>query len=152
MVRALFCEKGAWNAFPFCGIPRTGYLRQDSREIVISGPGDYPDEMFPREEVSSLMLLLNMLSCANVKTEKVTQKQSSKRGALPFDSYHVLMVEQRLPDRDKAPTSGQHRSPREHLRRGHIRRYERGLKIWVNASIVNIGGGGKVGKTYGLRR
>jgi len=151
MIRALYWKDGFWHAFPLCGLPRTSYLDSASREIVISGPGDYPDEMFPREEVSSLMLLLNMLSCSNVKTERVTQKQSSKRGALPFDSYRLLMIEQRLPDKAWASAGGSHRSPREHLRRGHIRRYENGLKIWVNASVVNLGAAGRVEKTYAFK-
>jgi hypothetical protein len=36
-------------------------------------------------------------------------------------------------------------------RRGHIRRYENGLRIWVNASVVNLGTIGKVEKTYALK-
>lgn len=33
--------------------------------------------------------------------------------------------------------TGTHASPRPHLRRGHIRTYEDGKKIWVHATIVN---------------
>ena len=48
--------------------------------------------------------------------------------------------------------SGHHRSPREHLRRGHIRRLADGRRIWVNAAIVGAGKGvGVVSKDYALR-
>lgn len=43
-------------------------------------------------------------------------------------------------------------SPREHLRRGHIRRLEDGRKFWINAAVVAAGNGGKIHKDYGIRR
>jgi hypothetical protein len=88
-----------------------------------------------------------------VHTQKLPPLKAPKKkakDALPFDSYHILTVD--------APgggnlngRSGGHRSPREHLRRGHIRRYENGARIWVNATVVNAGIGGRVSKDYLLR-
>jgi len=44
--------------------------------------------------------------------------------------------------------NGTHRSPREHVRRGHVRRYADGKKIWIQSMVVNPGNGGKVTKDY----
>ena len=103
-----------------------------------------------------LWQFLNALACKNVHIEKSPAK-STKQGkkvktALPFDDYHFLTVD--VPG--KAGVRGEglgcsHRSPREHLRRGHIRRLESG-PIWVNACVVNAGIGSKVGKSYLVRR
>lgn len=99
---------------------------------------------------------LNAISCRNVHVEKSPAK-ASKQGkkvktALPFDDYHFLTVD--VPGKAGVRgegLGGSHRSPREHLRRGHIRRLESG-PIWVNACVVNAGIGSKVGKSYLVRR
>jgi hypothetical protein len=44
-----------------------------------------------------------------------------------------------------------HRSPREHLRRGHIRIYQSGRRIWVNSTLVNAGVGGRISTVRDLR-
>ena len=103
-----------------------------------------------------LLGLLNALACKNVHIEKSPAK-STKQGkkvkaALPFDDYHFLTVD--VPGKTGVRgegLGGSHRSPREHLRRGHIRRLDSG-PIWVNACVVNAGIGSKVGKSYLVRR
>lgn len=99
---------------------------------------------------------LNAISCRNVHIEKSPAK-STKQGkkvktAFPFDDYHFLTVD--VPGKAGVRgegLGGSHRSPREHLRRGHIRRLDSG-PIWVNACVVNAGIGSKVGKSYLLRK
>ncbi len=99
---------------------------------------------------------LNAFACLNVHIEKSTAK-STKQGkkvkaALPFDDYHFLTVD--VPGKSGSRgegLGGSHRSPREHLRRGHIRRLDSG-PIWVNACVVNAGIGSKVGKSYLVRK
>lgn len=82
-------------------------------------------------------------------------KAAKKRGALPFDSYKVLTIAP--PSEEKAePTlpSGEthdHRTPREHERRGHWRRYKSGKEIFIEKLTVNKGVGGKVIKDYQLK-
>jgi hypothetical protein len=99
-----------------------------------------------------IMGLLNALACSNVRLERSESKGSAKtKNALPFDSYHILTVGKVSPGATRSSSfGGTHRAPREHLRRGHIRRYESGLKVWVNATVVNPGVGGKVSKDYRL--
>ena len=160
---------GKWIPYPEVGIPRTNYLDRTNRQNGYAGvllaqmpganfygvsiPGsDYMDE------VGALLCMLNILQCKNVHVEKSevskTRKaiQAGKKGALPFDSYHVLTID--APSQaGQGPATGGHRSPREHLRRGHIRRLADSRRIWVNATVVAAGkGGGVVTKDYALRR
>ncbi len=108
---------------------------------------------FAKEPAASLLSMLNALACSNVHIERSEPKKSGKkiRPALPFDAYHVLTIE--VPGRSgDGVATGSHRSPREHLRRGHIRRLCDGRRIWVNATVVSAGrGAGVVTKDYAVR-
>lgn len=82
-------------------------------------------------------------------------KAAKKRGALPFDTYKVLTIQPASEEKDE-PTlpSGEtrdHRTPREHERRGHWRRYKSGKEIFIEKLTVNKGVGGKVIKDYQLK-
>lgn len=107
-----------------------------------------------QEEILVLYGLLNALACSNVKIEKLAQRKppkSKKMDALPFDDYHVLTVStssNKTSDGSYTESFGDRHAPREHLRRGHIRRLQDGRKIWVNAAVINAGSVGKVRKNY----
>jgi hypothetical protein len=108
------------------------------------------------DEVGALLNLLNVLSCRNVHTEKSLPKKTSmamnagKKNAVPFDAYHYLVID--TPKKSESSgVGGSHASPREHLRRGHIRRLADGRRIWVNATVVSAGSGGVVAKDYVMR-
>lgn len=107
-----------------------------------------------------LFEFLTALSCSNVNYEsKITSAGSAraamkqKKGALPFDSYRILTLKvlkkQTTGDTDE-PQYDRH-SPREHVRRGHVRRYKSGIRVWINAMIINAGVGGKLSKTYNVK-
>jgi len=105
------------------------------------------------QEMNVAMSFINILSCSNVRAERRDHKRVKRlKNALPFDDYHFLTID--CPKRH-SPATGHHiderRHPREHLRRGHIRRLENGNRIWVNSTIVNAGVGGKISKDYGVR-
>jgi hypothetical protein len=147
---------GAWVAFADFALSSTDYLveRIDGRVRlnIRCHPAVLADV---QQEADSLFSFLNAVACSNVRVErsvsKVRKAMSMRKGALPFDDYHILTIDARR--RDEATgdlISLSHRSPREHLRRGHIRRYESGLKVWVNATVVNPGVGGKIAKDYRL--
>jgi hypothetical protein len=97
---------------------------------------------------------LNTLSCSNVKVEKLERRKppkGKKMDALPFDEYHVLTVDMPSVKTSKGNQSESYsdrHSPREHLRRGHIRRLQDNRKIWVNAAVINAGVAGKIYKNY----
>lgn len=102
------------------------------------------------EPAVALLSLLNALACSNVHIERSYPKKFGKKikSALPFDTYHILTIDVPGKAEGGAGSSGHHRSPREHLRRGHIRRLD-GRCIWVNATVVSAGrGAGVVSKDY----
>ena len=106
------------------------------------------------DECQAVLSLIEALSCSNVKatplpTRQKLNKSAVKRGALPFDEYHILTLDGYTKTTDNSKTFGDRRSPREHLRRGHIRRLEN-KKIWINSMVVNAGNHGKIHKSYEL--
>lgn len=151
-------HEGMWGPMPEAAIPRVGYL---DRATVIGGytaiKMQRADERLPlsdyADEVGALLCFLNVLQCRNVHVERSDPKKIGKKikAALPFDTYHVLTIDVPGKPSDGTATGG-HRSPREHLRRGHIRRLADGRRIWVNATVVAAGrGAGVATKDYALR-
>lgn len=150
---------GIWAPMPEAYIPKIGYFDRgqviDGRpaiKITMSDsrifPSDYSDEL------GVFMCFLNVLNCGNVHIEKSNPKKGSKKvkAAIPFDTYHVLTIDtHRKAEEESVGMFCSHRSPREHLRRGHIRRLSDGRRIWVNAAIVGSGkGAGVVTKDYAI--
>lgn len=112
-----------------------------------------------KDEAEAVISLMNALACSNVSSQTVAPSRtlravSASRGRRidELDTYHVLMVE--VPGKangSRGDANGSHASPREHVRRGHIRRLD-GKSIWVNSTVVNAGKTvGKVEKHYQVR-
>lgn len=150
---------GSWRILPECAIPVTGYL---DRTVSVAGrpviKAAYKDSRIPindyADELGALLCFLNVLQCSNVHVERSDPKRGGKKlkTAIPFDAYHILTIDVPGKAVDGAATGGGHRSPREHLRRGHIRRLADGRRIWVNATVVAAGrGAGVVTKDYAVR-
>lgn len=106
------------------------------------------------DECNAVLELIEALSCSNVSHDALAvrkqNKSSAKRGALPFDEYRVLTVRS-----SSVPNVGNpsvipfdRRSPREHLRRGHIRTLQDGRRLWINSMVVNANAGGRINKDY----
>lgn len=108
------------------------------------------------DECNAVLELIEALSCINVTHEPLParkpNKSAIKRGALPFDEYRVLVIKEHERGIVRNEPLGSHRSPREHLRRGHIRRLQDGRKVWVNPTIVNAGSTGKITTIYDTRK
>lgn len=97
-----------------------------------------------------LFAFLNALSCSNAHIETVKPRSEGKKikSALPFDTYHYLTIDVHHESKcGSGLVVGNHRSPREHIRRGHIRRLNN-RKIWVNATVVAAGSKGVITKDY----
>lgn len=143
-----------WTPTCLLSMPTMRYIDASGVPVVSASDGECPD-MLAHESWAEVLSLLNALACSNVRIElspaKAVHKAMRKKGALPFDDYHILTID--VPGRGQGDGLGQggHRSPREHLRRGHIRRLEDGRKLWINATVVNPGIGGKVSKDYHVR-
>lgn len=160
-VIAWFDHVGLWLPQPEVSLPRRGYIDR-TRKIdgfpalywMTSPAADQYDDSDYVVEIRALLGFLNALSCANVRTDRVESRSAGRKvkAAMPFDSYHVLTIDTHRRSDDGTVPHGGHRSPREHLRRGHVRTYASGLRIWVQATVVNAGrGAGKVTKDYALR-
>jgi len=113
------------------------------------------------DEVATVLSLCEALACSNVHAEpmegSLSPNENRKRiasGQLPLYETKVLVVSTPVQIHKKGEPQGTHASPREHLRRGHIRVLRRGEpleeRIWVQQCIVNPGGPGRVDKTYSV--
>jgi hypothetical protein len=152
-----YSSNGSWmiNRRLVC-IPKTNFLdRSDPKRVKVNFYSEGEDSFeVAFGTVKTVLCFLNALACSNVRVHASMPKKTGKKikAALPFDTYHVLTVE--LPGRSsaRAGLDGPHRSPREHLRRGHIRRLADGRRVWVNATVVAAGQeAGTVTKDYVLR-
>lgn len=160
VVTVLFwtAKDSVWRVLPECAIPMTEYLdRQNAgpRGTPIAAMFNCPSKEIGSyaDELGALISFLNVLQCSNVHIERNEPKTAGKKikSALPFDAYHVLTIGAPGKAGDGHATGG-HRSPREHLRRGHIRRLADGRRIWVNATVVAAGrAAGVVTKDYAVR-
>lgn len=149
----------AVNWTPTCLVlmPRIGFVRACGNSFtpeVTALDSECPDDL-AMEPAVAVLSLLNALACSNVHIERSEPKKAGKKikAALPFDAYHILTIDVPKPSGDGAGISPfGHRSPREHLRRGHIRRLADSRRIWVNAAVVSAGrGAGVVTKDYAVR-
>lgn len=144
-----FDQQQLWFPMPSCGINVVDFIekRGDVAEIKFSNVGNFPDSDY-QDELSSLLSFLSAMQCSNVSTEKISSRNGKQpKKALPFDEYHILKVDTNK-DSKSSESTGTGRSPREHLRRGHIRRLK-DKKIWINSTVVCANRGyGVITKDY----
>jgi hypothetical protein len=104
------------------------------------------------QSVAVLASVLNALACANVTTRISKNTIRQKLDELPYDDYRVLTF---TPHKE---TSGDSRGgrrdvvriPREHVRRGHVRRLSEMKHVWVSSCVVSAGARNKLWKKYRL--
>jgi hypothetical protein len=142
------------EAFPYF-FKGSRHLTGDSHTDHVNG--DLPmaelDQMaeFINVATADLLCFLNALACTNVGYETLDAPKKQKKGARKADAYKVLTV---ITGETKSAavggSNGSSRSPREHIRRGHIRRCASGKRVWVNACVVNKGVGGRIDKDYNI--
>lgn len=103
-------------------------------------------------EVRIVLELLEALSCKNVVIDNAKIPKIGERGAanknLPFYETKCLTIKA-TQKQGTGTRTGTHESPRQHLRRGHIRRLESG-NIWVNACVVGSSEKGVIKKSYNV--
>lgn len=101
--------------------------------------------------------LIEALSCTNITTEPleiIDPKVNARRikaGKLPLYETKILTLKTPQAISQGQPGGGTHASPRQHLRRGHIRRLPSG-NIWVNPCVVGDPSKGKIDKSYIVKR
>ena len=161
-VAAMSYYRGAWNPHRSFGIPVVngiefrddlsvyiGFIDFDlvlhkyiSNDDII---GDYIQIAKP------IASFINFCACSNVEITPLAQSKVrtsiGKKGKLPFDSYHIVTIKPSTTKKSSNTGGDGHASPREHLRRGHIRRLET-KSIWVNSCVVGNASLGKVTTAY----
>lgn len=152
-----YTSDGVWGVLPDASIELTEFIDRSAAKggrvpMHVRLTDVSADSRNYGRPVGVLLGLLNALACSNVHMERSEPKKGVKvKRALPFDTYHVLMVDVPSHHTGGGAGGGSHRSPREHLRRGHIVRPDGRRPYWRNATVVNAGVGGKVSKDYALR-
>lgn len=104
--------------------------------------------------IESLLELIEALSCSNVThepLEKINPAVNARRirdGKLPLYETRCLVINAGKSVGDGGGIGGTHGSPRQHLRRGHIRRHPTAGNIWVNSCVVGSAELGVIDKQY----
>ena len=109
-------------------------------------------------EVSALLELCEALSCSNVHHQvmesinPVINQRRIRDGKVPMYETRTLWIDVPGGSKDSGDwQGGTHRSPRQHLRRGHIRNLQSGKKVWVNAAVVGSKENGIIKKDYAIK-
>jgi len=104
----------------------------------------------------SVLELVEALSCNNVASEIVERVDPAvnarrrRQGKLPLYETHVLVVKVGEQVHAIGAPVVDRSGPREHLRRGHIRRLPDGRRTWVQCCVVGSRALGVVRKTYAV--
>lgn len=107
--------------------------------------------------IESTYELLEALTCTNI--EQSIYQPASPKNAQRIKSHKAPIYETRcltLKTTKKESFGGgdgasSHKSPKQHLRRGHIRRLEKG-NIWVNSCVVGDASNGIIDKYYKIKK
>ena len=109
-------------------------------------------------ETASILELCEALSCSNVHhraidtVDPAVNQRRVRDGKVPMYETRTLWID--VPNFEGVSTEwqgGTHRSPRQHLRRGHIRNLQSGKKVWVNATVVGAKENGMIKKDYAIK-
>jgi hypothetical protein len=105
-------------------------------------------------EVRAVLELCEALTCSNVITETIQHENTKanakriKNGKIPIYETKTLSIEVPRSTKRSGIKRGDRSSPRQHLRRGHIRRLPDDRNIWVNSCAVGSPEFGRVDKSY----
>lgn len=160
-------EVGGW----YCISPHTVFLERinasnNSYEIKVTPTLDVHKKLLDDNGYSQNSMLddVNLDICVAsefmiaVNTKNVTKdkilpseklnKKRCKNGKEPYDSYWVLDILKE--EHERVVNGGTHSSPRQHFRRGHLRRLQNGDVVWVRHCLVGNRNLGVVDKSYSL--
>lgn len=138
------------------------YILEELFEMVLKTEGESSAMGLIRDassETASILALCEALSCTNVMhkpMETIDPRVNERRirdGKVPLYETRVLWIN--VPGNEGSQGDGQggsHKSPKQHLRRGHIRRLSSGKNVWVNSTIVGAKENGYVEKQYAIRK
>lgn len=105
----------------------------------------------------TVVAALAALSCSNVRIEKgfppslMDNKARIKKGHVPHTQKNFITFSVVTEIHGANPNKGSHTKKSTHIRRGHIRRYQSGKKIWVESTVINGGAGEVKPKKYKIQ-
>jgi hypothetical protein len=82
-----------------------------------------------------------------VQALRAERRRREREGEMSLPPYHVVTIPKARQLASDAQ-GGTHASPRLHLRRGHVRRYQSGEKLWIKPFMVGDATRGVVTKHY----
>lgn len=106
-------------------------------------------------EIRAVLEMAEALSCVNISSS-VLQKEGNnkareKHGKVPiYETRELVLVSPLNRTQRQESKGGSHRSPRQHLRRGHIRKLDDTRRIWVNSCVVGSKENGVLEKKYSI--
>lgn len=134
--------------------------KKTNQKILSPGLAEILGANSCNEYIQSFVLcleeLLEALSCRNVTTvnyQDASQKNAKriKEGKLPIYETKMLVVDTKASVSGKGEyQGGAHASPRQHLRRGHIRRHPSAGNIWIQSCVVGDSTKGTINKQYAV--
>jgi hypothetical protein len=92
----------------------------------------------------AVLIQCQNISIRHVKAPEKVNEKRKRKGKRPLPDGYIICVARDV-TRSEYDGDGdddakrEHASPRTHFRRGHIRRFKSGDKIWVSPTIVNPG-------------
>lgn len=100
--------------------------------------------------------LIEALSCRNVTTANHQEASPAndkriKSGKLPIYETKMLVIDTKATETSSGVSGGSHASPRQHLRRGHIRRHPTAGNLWINSCVVGDPSKGVINKSYAVK-
>jgi hypothetical protein len=142
------------------------------RRLAFQGPADFTIKKLGEDgaekclttavgwDATVVLELCEALSCSNVEKELIetidTRKNERriKQGKLPlYETYQLVIKAPGSSARKVAGIQGgahDRNGPREHLRRGHIRRLSDDKKVWVQSCVVGARSKGVIDKSYAV--
>ena len=126
----------------------TGMTEDEADELR----DDYKDDFF---SMATLCKLLEINDCKQVPVNVPPKlaKKHAKRGETANYDYKVLSIGGEVWDSPYlgGGNGGGGGAKRSHMRRGHIRTYQNGKKVWINSTYVHGNREGFVEKDYRLK-
>ena len=126
-------------------------FKGDSFALEKSLVADFRADFF---STATLCKLLEITDCKQVPINvpaKLAKKHARNNKDANYD-YKVLSIGGEIWDSSYVGSnSGEANGRRSHMRRGHIRTYQSGKKVWVNSTYVNGSREGFVEKDYNVR-
>ena len=135
-------------------VDQNGHVRITPFDLATEAPlsqDEYKKWGGEGQAAFSVLSLIQALQCCNVTTETIhpseaLNKKRIRNNKLPFVEYKILTLTRNR--YDSASQGGHHASPRQHLRRGHIRRLADTRTVWVSQCVVGNSNKGVIVKDY----